>query len=185
MQHTRQGKGHGRKDRQGWVWCRLKLQYHQPLNTSHAQACYRHHEASWARLGSMTVSFEAVPHSPSCGVAQPQSSMKESYPALLLRHDVDRTAQASSASSKSTSLELLLHLHTNVGAVVVRRRNECSCTARARCTIRPPTGRPPAGVVWQGGRQGVGRSSSRTAAASQHSVLFRLSSAPCIAHTRS
>ena len=56
----------------------------------------------------MTVSFEAVPHSPSSSVAQPQSSMKESYPAKLHLQEVDQTATASSISNKSMSLQLLL-----------------------------------------------------------------------------
>ena len=68
----------------------------------------------------MTVSFEVVPHSPSSGVAQPQSSMKESYPAKLHRQEVDRTATASSTSNKSTSLQLLLLLHTAIGVAALR-----------------------------------------------------------------
>ena len=54
----------------------------------------------------MTVSFEAVPHSPSSGVAQPQSSMKESHPAKVHLQEVDQTATASSTSNKSTSLQM-------------------------------------------------------------------------------
>ena len=77
----------------------------------------------------MTVSFEAVPHSPSSGVAQPQSSMKESHPAKLHLQEVDQTATASSTSNKSTSLQLLLLLHTTAGIAALRRRNGCSCTA--------------------------------------------------------
>ena len=69
----------------------------------------------------MTVSFEAVPHSPSCGVAQPQSSMKESHPAKLHLQEVDQTATASSTSNKSTSLQLLLLLHTTVSDAALRR----------------------------------------------------------------
>ena len=86
----------------------------------------------------MTVSFEAVPHSPSCGVAQPQSSMKESHPAKLHLQEVDQTATASSTSNKSTSLQLLLLLHTTAGIAALRRRNGCSCTARAPCASQPP-----------------------------------------------
>ena len=71
----------------------------------------------------MTVSFEAVPHSPSSGVAQPQSSMKESHPAKVHLQEVDQTATASSTSNKSTSLQLLLLLHTAVGDAALRRRN--------------------------------------------------------------
>ena len=74
----------------------------------------------------MTVSFEAVPHSPSSGVAQPQSSMKESHPAKVHLQEVDQTATASSTSNKSTSLQLLLLFN-------------CSCTrspALLRCMFR-------------------------------------------------
>ena len=84
----------------------------------------------------MTVSFEAVPHSPSCGVAQPQSSMKESHPAKLHLQEVDQTATASSTSNKSTSLQLLLLLHTMAGVAALRRRNGGSGTARARCSVQ-------------------------------------------------
>ena len=66
----------------------------------------------------MTVSFEAVPHSPSCGVAQPQSSMKESHPAKVHLQEVDQTATASSTSNKSTSLQLLLLLHARRSATL-------------------------------------------------------------------
>ena len=86
----------------------------------------------------MSVSFEAVPHSPSCGVAQPQSSMKESHPAKLHLQEVDQTATASSTSNKSTSLQLLLLLHTAVGVAALRRRNECSRTAGGPCAARRP-----------------------------------------------
>ena len=87
----------------------------------------------------MTVSFEAVPHSPSCGVAQPQSSMKESHPAKVHLQEVDQTATASSTSNKSTSLQLLLLLHTTVGDAALRCRNECGRTARAACAARRPS----------------------------------------------
>ena len=130
------GEGYCLKYPQGWVWCSLQLQYHQPLNISYVQACYRHHEASWARLGSMTVSFEAVPHSPSSGVAQPQSSMKESYPAKVHLQEVDQTATASSTSNKSTSLQLLLLLHTMAGIAALRHRNEGPCSSRSHTATR-------------------------------------------------
>ena len=42
--------------------------------------------------------------------------MKEAAAAVLVRHDVDRPAWASSASSESGSLELLLSLDALVGA---------------------------------------------------------------------
>ena len=44
--------------------------------------------------------------------------MKEPPAALLLRHEIDRPACASSASSESGSLELLLTLHALVGATI-------------------------------------------------------------------
>ena len=84
----------------------------------------------------MTVSFEAVPHSPSCGVAQPQSSMKESHPAKVHLQEVDQTATASSTSNKSTSLQLLLLLHTVVGDAELRHRNEGPCSSRSHTATR-------------------------------------------------
>ena len=50
--------------------------------------------------------------------AQPQQAMKEAAAAVLVRHDVDRPAWASSASSESGSLELLLSLDASVGAAI-------------------------------------------------------------------
>ena len=84
----------------------------------------------------MTVSFEAVPHSPSSGVAQPQSSMKESHPAKVHLQEVDQTATASSTSNKSTSLQLLLLLHATVGVAALRRRNEGPCSSRSHTATR-------------------------------------------------
>ena len=52
--------------------------------------------------------------------------MKEAAAAVLVRHDVDRPAWASSASSESGSLELLLTLDALVGAAILRRTNGCS-----------------------------------------------------------
>ena len=85
----------------------------------------------------MTVSFEAVPHSPSCGVAQPQSSMKESLPAKLHLQEVDPTATASSTSNKSTSLQLLLLLHTAVGVAALRAPKRVQ--PHSSRTLRGPT----------------------------------------------
>ena len=109
----------------------------------------------------MTVSFEAVPHSPSSGVAQPQSSMKQSHPAKLHLQEVDQTATASSTSNKSTSLQLLLLLHATVGVAALRRRDGGSGTARARCRTLPPSRRGHAETSWPCTRPGVGRSSRR------------------------
>ena len=82
------------------------------------------------------MSFEAVPHSPSCGVAQPQSSMKESHPAMLHLQEVAPTGTASSTSNKSTSLQLLLLLHATVGDAALRRRNEGPCSSRSHTATR-------------------------------------------------
>ena len=60
--------------------------------------------------------------------------------AVLVRHDVDRPAWASSASSESGSLELLLTLDALVGAAILRRTNGCSSTARARSDPSPRCG---------------------------------------------
>ena len=103
----------------------------------------------------MTVSFEAVPHSPSSGVAQPQSSMKESHPAKLHLQEVDQTATASSTSNKSTSLQLLLLLHATVGDAALRRRNEGPCSSRSHTATRAAgrrlgRARVPAILVWPG-----------------------------------
>ena len=46
--------------------------------------------------------------------------MKEGAAAVLVRHDIDRPAWASSASSESGSLELLLSLDASVGAAILR-----------------------------------------------------------------
>ena len=54
-----------------------------------------------------------------CALAQPQYSMKESLPDIVLLLEVDRTATASSASNESRSLQLLLVLHTLVGGAVL------------------------------------------------------------------
>ena len=109
----------------------------------------------------MTVSFEAVPHSLSSGVAQPQSSMKESHPAKVHLQKVDQTATASSTSNKSTSLQLLLLLHTSIGDAALRRRNGCSCTARAPCASQPPMQQWHAGGRWPCHSHGRGRGSRR------------------------
>ena len=62
--------------------------------------------------------------------------MKEAAAAVLVRHDVDRPARASSVSSESGSLELLLTLHALVGATILRRTNGGSSTARARYAVQ-------------------------------------------------
>ena len=63
--------------------------------------------------------------------------MKEAAAAVLVRHDVDRPARASSASSKSGSLELLQTLDALVGAAILRCTNGGSSTARARRAPSP------------------------------------------------
>ena len=69
----------------------------------------------------MLLSSEAGPQRRHGGVAQPQCSMKESLPDIVLLLEVDRTATASSASNESRSLQLLLVLRTLVGGAVLRR----------------------------------------------------------------
>ena len=81
----------------------------------------------------MLLSSEAVPQRHWCALAQPQCSMKESLPDIVLLLEVDRTAAASSASNESRSLQLLLVLRTLVGGAVLRRTTRGSCPARARC----------------------------------------------------
>ena len=128
----------------------------------------------------MTVSFEAVPHSPSSGVAQPQSSMKESYPAKVHLQEVDQTATGSSTSNKSTSLQLLLLLHTTVSDAALRRRNGGSGTARARCRTLLPSRRGHAETSWPCTRPGVGRSSRRHERGRLPPHPPKLTTAPCI-----
>ena len=72
--------------------------------------------------------------------AQPLQAMKEAAVAVLVRHDVDRPARASSASSESGSLELLLILHATVGATTCGAQTERSSTARARYAVQPRVG---------------------------------------------
>ena len=88
----------------------------------------------------MLLSSEAGPQRRHGGVAQPQCSMKESLPDIVLLLEVDRTATASSASNESRSLQLLLVLHTLVGGAELRRTTEGSRPARARCVMQPPAG---------------------------------------------
>ena len=108
-----------------------------------------------ARSGRLGLGREAVQQRLHSSAAQPQQAMKEAAAAVLVRHDVDRPARASSASSKSGSLELLQTLDTLVGAAILPRTNGCSSTARARCAAQPPLSRTHAhtsrGCARQGG----------------------------------
>ena len=87
--------------------------------------------------------------------AQPQCSMKEPPAALLLRHEIDRPACASSASSESGSLELLLILHALVGATICGAQTNRSaqveratrCSRRQDGDMRTPRGRVPVKVA--------------------------------------
>ena len=79
----------------------------------------------------MLLSSEAGPQRRHGGVAQPQCSMKESLPDIVLLLEVDRTATASSASNESRSLDHLLLMHTLVGAAVLRRTHGCSRSAKS------------------------------------------------------
>ena len=69
--------------------------------------------------------------------AQPQCSMKEPPAALLLRHEIDRPACASSASSESGSLELLLILHATVGATTCGAQTDAAAQLE-RVALRRP-----------------------------------------------
>ena len=68
-----------------------------------------------------------------CALAQPQCSMKESLPDIVLLLEVDRTATVGSASNESRSLQLLLVLHTLVGGAELRRTTEGSRTTPGCC----------------------------------------------------
>ena len=94
-----------------------------------------------ARSGRPGLGREAVQQRLHSSAAQPQQAMKEAAAAVLVRHDVDRPARASSASSKSGSLELLQTLDALVGATILWRTNgECSAL-RARCAVQAPSRR--------------------------------------------
>ena len=64
--------------------------------------------------------------------------MKEAAAAVLVRHDVDRPARASSASSESGSLELLLSVHALVGATICGTQTGAATQVErvARCDRR-------------------------------------------------
>ena len=99
---------------------------------------------------------------------------------MLVRHDVDRPAWASSASSESGSLELLLTLDALVGAAILRRTNGCSSTARARCAAQPPLSRAHAHTSRGCARQGCGVMRRRAGPASLHPRPTIHGAAPCI-----
>jgi len=98
---------------------------------------------------------------------------------VLVRHDVDRPAWASSASSESGSLELLLTLDALVGAAILRRTNGCSSTARARCAAQPPLSRAHAHTSRGCARQGCGVMRRRAGPASLHPRPTIHGAAPC------
>ena len=100
---------------------------------------------------------------------------------MLVRHDVDRPAWASSASSESGSLELLLTLDALVGAAILRRTNGCSSTARARCAAQPPLSRAHAHTSRGCARQGCGVMRRRAGPASLHPRPTIHGAAPCTA----
>ena len=106
--------------------------------------------------------------------------MKEAAAAVLVRHDVDRPARASSASSESGSLELLLTLDALVGAAILRRTNGCSSTARARCAAQPPLSRAHAHTSRGCARQGCGVMRRRAGPASLHPRPTIHGAAPCV-----
>ena len=132
----------------------LKLS-HSPHNLAHSSTCCRHCTAARARAGRPGLGREAVLQRVSSCAAQPQCSMKEPPAALLLRHEIDRPACASSASSESGSLELLLILHALVGATICGAQTNRSaqveratrCSRRQDGDMRTPRGRVPVKVA--------------------------------------
>ena len=81
--------------------------------------------------------------------------MKEAAAAVLVRHDVDRPARASSVSSESGSLELLLTLHASVGATTCGAQTGMAglvqhatrCKRRQDGDMHAPHGRVPVKVA--------------------------------------
>ena len=132
----------------------LKLS-HSPHNLAHLCTYCRHCTASLAWSGRPGLGREAVLQRVSSCAAQPQCSMKEPPAALLLRHEIDRPACASSASSESGSLELLLILHALVGATICGAQTNRSaqveratrCSRRQDGDMRTPRGRVPVKVA--------------------------------------
>ena len=132
----------------------LKLS-HSPHNLAHLSTYCRHCTASLAWSGRPGLGREAVLQRVSSCAAQPQCSMKEPPAALLLRHEIDRPACASSASSESGSLELLLILHALVGATICGAQTNRSaqveratrCSRRQDGDMRTPRGRVPVKVA--------------------------------------
>ena len=65
---------------------------------------------------------------------------------MLLRHDIDRPARASSASSASGSCASLLTLHALVSAAICGARTNASAQV-ARYAMQPPLRRPQAQLL--------------------------------------
>ena len=109
--------------------------------TSHGHMLPALHDPAVARSGRPGLGREAVQRRLHSSAAQPLQAMKEAAVAVLVRHDVDLPAKASSASSESGSCAPLLTLHALVGATILRRTNgECSAL-RARCAVQAPSRR--------------------------------------------
>ena len=113
-----------------------------------------------------------------CALAQPQCSMKESLPDIVLLLEVDRTVTASTASNESRSLQLLLVLHTLVGGAELRRTSWDRGTDPARCAIQPAAGRVHAHRSPACTRHGAGVSRRRGGSVPAARAMSRLSTAP-------
>ena len=130
--------GYGLNGHQGCVSRTILKLSHSPHDLAHSSTYCRHCTAAVARSGRLGLGREAVQQRLHSSAAQPQQAMKEAAAAVLVRHDVDRPAWASSASSESGSLELLLSLHALVGATIcgARTREAGQVERAARCNRR-------------------------------------------------
>ena len=149
----------------------------------HSSTYCRHCTAAPAWSGRPGLDCEAVLQRVHSCAAQPQCSIKEPAVAVLIRHEVDRPAWASSASSESRSLELLQTLHALVGAAILRRTNGGSHSARARCAMRPPLSRRHAHTLRPCRRQGGGVMRRRAGPASLPPRPTIHWAAPCNVYT--
>jgi hypothetical protein len=148
-------KGYGPKGLQGCVSRTILKLSHSPHDLAHSSTCRRHCTAAAARSGRPGLGREAVQRRLHSSAAQPLQAMKEAAVAVLVRHDVDRPARASSASSESGSLELLLTLHASVGATTCGAQTGMAglvqhatrCKRRQDGDMHAPHGRVPVKVA--------------------------------------
>ena len=146
--------GYGLNGHQGCVSRTILKLSHSPHDLAHSSTYCRHCTAAVARSGRLGLGREAVQQRLHSSAAQPQQAMKEAAAAVLVRHDIDRPARASSASSKGGSLELLQTLDALVGAAILRRTNEGSRAGRARFALQQPSRRGHAHTLRPCPRQG-------------------------------